>query len=123
MYNPLTPLARVRLSEHYTTMYRSLRIEENGIQPIYLDQIRNLTETPTLANRYIVNRFKRLKRSSMIVCFKKLYQVGSTLSVHIAHCFGITIQLALLRVFNVKMKNLEFDTSKNITNAQFSTKN
>jgi len=39
------------------------------------------------------------------------------------HYFGFTIQLALLRVFNVKMKNLSFDTSKVITNAWFSMKN
>jgi len=45
MYNLLTPLARVRLSKHYTTMYRSLRIEGNGMQPTYLDQIWKLTET------------------------------------------------------------------------------
>jgi len=35
MYNLLSPLAHVRLSKHYTTktitLYRSLRIEENGI--------------------------------------------------------------------------------------------
>ena len=31
------------------------------------------------------------------------------------HYFGFTIQLALLHVFNVKMKNLAFDTSKIIT--------
>jgi len=37
--------------------------------------------------------------------------------------FGFTIQLALLRVFNVKTKNLAFDTSKMITNAWFSMKN
>jgi len=47
MYNLLTPLAHVRLSKHYTIMYRSLCIEGNGIQfqPTYLDQIRKLTET------------------------------------------------------------------------------
>jgi len=39
------------------------------------------------------------------------------------HYFGFTIQLALLCVFNVKMKNLAFDTSKNITNTWFSMKN
>jgi len=39
------------------------------------------------------------------------------------HYFGFTIQLALLRVFNVKVKNLAFDTSKIITNAWFSMKN
>jgi len=32
-------------------------------------------------------------------------------------------QLALLRVFNVKVKNLAFDTSKVITNVWFSMKN
>jgi len=37
--------------------------------------------------------------------------------------FGFTIQLALLCVFNVKVKNLAFDTSKIITNAWFSMKN
>jgi len=45
MYNLLTPMARVRLSKHYTTKYRSLRIEGNGIQPTYLDQIQKLLET------------------------------------------------------------------------------
>jgi len=30
--------------------------------------------------------------------------------------FGFTIQLALLRVFNVKVKNLAFDALKMITN-------
>jgi len=39
------------------------------------------------------------------------------------HYFGFTIQLALLRVFNVKVKNLAFDPSKLITNAWFSMKN
>jgi len=39
------------------------------------------------------------------------------------HYFGFTIQLALLRVFNVKVKNLAFDTSKVVTNAWFSMKN
>jgi len=29
------------------------------------------------------------------------------------HYFGFTIQLDLLRVFNVNMENLAFDTSKN----------
>jgi len=37
------------------------------------------------------------------------------------HHFGFTIQLAFLRVFQVK--NLAFDTSKIITNAWFSMKN
>jgi len=31
--------------------------------------------------------------------------------------FGFTIQLALLRVFNVNLKNLAFDTSTITTNA------
>jgi len=39
------------------------------------------------------------------------------------HNFGFTIQLALLRVFKVKVKNLAFDTSKITTNAWFSMKN
>jgi len=39
------------------------------------------------------------------------------------HYFGFTIQLALLRVFNLKVNNLAFDTSKVITNAWFSMKN
>ena len=38
------------------------------------------------------------------------------------HSFVFTIQLALLRDFNVKVKNLVFDTSKSITNAWFSMK-
>jgi len=38
------------------------------------------------------------------------------------HYFGFTIQLALLRVLNVKVKNLAFDTSTIITNAWFSMK-
>jgi len=45
MYNLLTPLAHVHLSKRYTTMYRSLCIVGNGIQPTYFDQIRKLTET------------------------------------------------------------------------------
>jgi len=39
------------------------------------------------------------------------------------HYFGFTIQLALLRVFNVKVKSLAFDISKIITNAWSSMKN
>ena len=43
--NLLTPLAHVRLSKHQTTktttMYRSLRIERNGIYPTYLDRYGN----------------------------------------------------------------------------------
>jgi len=39
------------------------------------------------------------------------------------HYLGFTIQLVMLRVSNVKVKNLEFDTSKVITNAWFSMKN
>ena len=35
------------------------------------------------------------------------------------HYFAFTIQLDLLRVFNVKVKNLAFDTSNIITNAWF----
>ena len=42
-------MARVHLSKHYPTMYRSLHIEGNGIQPTYLDQIRKLTETTDLS--------------------------------------------------------------------------
>jgi len=38
------------------------------------------------------------------------------------HCFGFTIQLALLRVLKVKVKNLAFDTPKITTNAWFSMK-
>ena len=94
MYNLLTPLARVRLSEHYTTMYRSLRIEENGIQPIYLDQIRNLTETPTLANRYIVYRFKRLKRSFMIQFVLKIVYM------RLAVLYLFILRIVLVSQFN-----------------------
>ena len=93
MYNLLSPLARVRLSEHYTTMYRSLRIEENGIQPIYLDQIRNLTKTPTLANRNIVYSFKRLKRSSMIQFVLKVYMGLAVLYLYI-------LRIVLVSQFN-----------------------
>jgi len=39
------------------------------------------------------------------------------------HYFGFTIQLALLRVFNVKVNYLAFDTSTIITNAWLSMKN
>jgi len=39
------------------------------------------------------------------------------------HYFGFTIQLALLRIFNIKVKTLAFDTLKKITNAWFSMKN
>jgi len=39
------------------------------------------------------------------------------------HYFGFTIQLALLHVFNVKVKNCAIDRSKMITNAWFSMKN
>jgi len=39
------------------------------------------------------------------------------------HLFGFKIQLALLRVFNVNVKNCAFDTSQVITNACFSMKN
>mgnify|MGYP007091319010 CR=1 FL=1 len=35
----------------------------------------------------------------------------------------VSIQLSLLRVFNIKVKNLAFGTSKVITNAWFSMKN
>ena len=45
------------------------------------------------------------------------------LHVQMLHYFGFTIQLYLLRVFNIKVKNLAFDTSKVITNAWFSMKN
>jgi len=48
MYNLLTPLAWVWLSNHYTTktttMYRSLCIQGNGILPTYLDQILKIME-------------------------------------------------------------------------------
>ena len=40
--------------------------------------------------------------------------------VQMLHYLVFTIQLALLRVFSVKVKNLVFDTSKIITNAWFS---
>ena len=54
------------------------------------------------------------------VCFKhSLYEFGSAWCVQMVPYFGFTIQLALLRVFNVKTKNLAFDTSKIITNACF----
>jgi len=39
------------------------------------------------------------------------------------HYIGFTIQQALLRVFNVKVKNIAFYTSKIITNAWFSMEN
>ena len=58
------------------------------------------------------------------VCFKNsLYEFVSALFVQMLHYFGFTIQLALLLVFNVKVKNLASDTSKFITNACFSMKN
>jgi len=58
------------------------------------------------------------------VCFKiSLYEFGIALFVQMLHYFGFTIQLALLRVFNVKVKNLAFVTLKIITNAWFSMKN
>jgi len=38
------------------------------------------------------------------------------------HYFGFTIQLAMLRVFNAKVKKLAFDTSTIITNAFYSMK-
>ena len=58
------------------------------------------------------------------VCFKdSLYEFVSALVVQMLHYFGFTIQLALLRGFNVKVKNLAFDTLKVITNAWFSMKN
>ena len=44
---------------------------------------------------------------------KIVNEFGSALFVKMLHYFGFTIQLALLRVFNVKVKNLVFDTSKN----------
>jgi len=52
---------------------------------------------------------------------KIVYLILAVLNLY--RCFGLTIQLALLRVFNVKVKNLAFDTSKVITNAWFSMKN
>ena len=58
------------------------------------------------------------------VCFKSsLYEFSSTWFVQTLHYFSFTIQLALLRVFNIKLKNFEFDASKIITNAWFSMKN
>jgi len=39
------------------------------------------------------------------------------------HYFGFTIQLALLHVFYVKVKNLAFNASQIVTNASFSMKN
>jgi len=46
--------------------------------------------------------------------FKKnsLYEFRSALFVQLLHYFGFTIQLVMLCVFNVKVKNLAFDTSK-----------
>ena len=52
-----------------------------------------------------------------------LYEFGSALFAQMLHYFGFTIQLALLRIFNVKVKNLAFDTSTIITTAWFSMKN
>ena len=58
------------------------------------------------------------------VCFKNnLYEFVSALVVQMLHYFGLTIQLVMLHVFNVKLKNLAVDTSKIITNAWFSMKN
>ena len=60
----------------------------------------------------------------MIVCFKNsLHEFGSPWFVQMLHYFGFKIQLALLCVVNIKVKNLAFDTSKIITNACFSMKN
>jgi len=53
----------------------------------------------------------------------RLFEFGSAWFVQMLHSFGTIIQLALLRVFKVKVKNLAFDTSKVITNALFSMKN
>jgi len=39
-----------------------------------------------------------------------LFEFGSAWFVQMFHYFGFTIQQALLRVFNVKVKNLAFDT-------------
>jgi len=52
-----------------------------------------------------------------------LYEFRSALFVQLLHYFGFTIQLVMLCVFNVKVKNFAFDTSKSITNARFSMKN
>jgi len=60
----------------------------------------------------------------MIVCFKNSeYEFGSASFVQMLHYFCFTIQLALLRVLKVKVKNLAFETSKLITKAWFSIKN
>jgi len=48
--------------------------------------------------------------------------LGSAKFVQMLHYLGFTIHLALLRVLNVKVKNLAFDTSKVNTNAWFSMK-
>jgi len=48
------------------------------------------------------------------VCFKNsLYEFVSALFVQMSHYFVFSIQLVMLRVFNVKVKNLAFDTSTN----------
>ena len=58
------------------------------------------------------------------VCFKNsLCEFGSVLFVQMLHYFGFTIQLFMLCVFNVKVKNLAFNTLKIITKAWFSMKN
>ena len=45
------------------------------------------------------------------VCFKSsLYEFSSTWFVQMLHYFSFTIQLALLSVFNIKLKNFAFDT-------------
>jgi len=58
-----------------------------------------------------------------VIIYDKVYVKNSASYVQMLHQFGFTIQLALLRVFNIKVKNLAFDTSKVITNAWFSMKN
>ena len=54
----------------------------------------------------------------MTVCFKNSsYAIGSAWFAEMLHYFGFTIQLALLRVFNLNVQNLAFDTSTITTNA------
>jgi len=59
------------------------------------------------------------------ICFKNsLNEFRSVLFfVQILQCCCLTIQLVMLPVFNIKVKNLAFDTSNIITNARFSMKN
>ena len=52
-----------------------------------------------------------------------LYEFCSALFIQRLHYFSFTIQLVMLCVLNVKVKNLAFGTSKTITNVWFSLKN